>query len=566
MTVEEQRVARHPVWSSLLHLQDGVPQIKDRKFLLSWPDFTPEAELGATLELLKDGGLAAVCRFPARALWLQGQLALPVADTEQCPEIAEFVAKAPFDTLELVFADESVTQPASILGHSFLRIAGERQGQTVEHAVSFYTHAETLNLPKLLWESLVTGKDGMFSLTPYADEERRYLEEEQRNLWRYAVRTTPSQRALIRNHLFELKNSKLTYFFHRYNCATVLRNIVGLSGDLSPTAGWWTTPKDLAKDFHAAGRIENTQVHLADAWLVAKLASELPDKADIRAAMLAPPAASNWPRKDWGAGQVTALQAYNRWLRQKGKIGPGAYTSNATALGSGEASGSGTSFRIDAAQDPILSEGDSHWRTEWRRTGAEQKLLLQWTPAAHALMQPHDRASAETEMLLLSPTLSVDRDQRVRIEEFQLFSMKSLVPWEPLLRSWSTQTLIGYGSLTGHPLDSRSMQATLQLGWTLRQGALDLFALSGPALRSHSLNSLSAYLRTDVGGLWRHGGVAKSRLTWSSWAGANEGAHKLEFDQAWFLRPNWLAGWRYSDTRQFMSHARSLGVYLLHSF
>lgn len=562
---QELHLAQQPVWKSLLHLHKDKPQIPHSDFLLTWPDFNPEAELRATLELLHTGGNTAACRFPARTLWLQSQMALPNLDTEKCPEIQEFISKAPFEKLELVFADESVTQPASILGHSFLKIAGTRQGRYLEHAVSFYTHAETINLPKLLWESMVTGKEGLFSLTPYALEERKYLEDEQRNLWHYEIATTLFERALIRNHLFELKNSQLTYYFHRYNCATVLRNILGLGGDLPPASPGWSTPKDVVKDLHAAGRVVNTQVQLADSWLVANLTPNMPDLNNIRSGFLTPPPPRQWPAPTWSAEQITALQAYNRWLRHKGKISSDAYTRNLVALTPKTEASPPLTLHVDAAQNPNLSSGETHWRTEWRRTGSDARAIFQWVPASHALMQAHGQASAETELILLSPTVSLDTHQQAQLEEFQIFSMKSLVPWDPLLRSWSTQTLIGYGSITGHPVDRRTTHATLELGFTSRQGAMDFFAVAGPGLRTTSGNDHPIFLRTDMGLLWRHGSMAKSRLTRTQWIHATDRPQKLELEQSWFLKRDWNVGWRYSDAMQSSSRVRSIALSLTHS-
>lgn len=559
-------LAQHPTWKSLLHLQQDKPQINDRQFLLSWPAFSPEAELRATLALVSREGQIAACRFPARVLWLQSKLPLTGIDTSSCPEIQEFQAKAPFDKLELVFADESVTQPASILGHSFLRISGEREGRSIDHAISFYTHAETMNLPKLLWESLVTGKEGLFSLSPYTQEERKYLEEDQRNLWRYEIRTTPFERALIRNHFFELKHSQLTYFFHRYNCATVLRNILGIGGQLPPSTKLWNTPKDVVKDLHAAGQIQNTEVQLADSWLVTHLTADLPRAAEVHRNFRDSHLASQWSAEGLHSEQLIGLEAYHRWLHHTGKIGIDTYAINTSKLARHRHKEDSLGLHVDDGQNPRLSNGESHWRAELQRTESSEKILLKWTPASHALMQSHHRASAETELVLLSPTMSIDRQRQIRVEAFDIFSMKSLIPWDPLLRSWSSQTFIGYGSLTGHPHDRRTAHASLQFGLTSRRGAIDLFAVTGPGLRTPSAENSSYFMRTDFGGLWRHGDTGKTRLAWTHWASGSNTTWKRELEQSWFLSKTWHAGWRYSDALQRSSRSRSLGVSLIHIF
>ena len=561
-----QRLAHLPAWESLLHLHRNEPQIANSNFLLSWPHFSVEAELKAMLALLHSEGQIAACRFPARTLWLQNQMHLPNIDTEKCPEIEEFVSKAPFEKLELVFADESVTQPASILGHSFLKISGMRQGRISEHAVSFYTHAESINLPKLLWESLVTGKQGLFSLTPYELEENKYQVVEQRNLWQYEILTTPQERALIRNHLFELKNSQLTYFFHRYNCATVLRNILGLGGELPPAPFGWSTPKDVVKDLHTSGRVVNTQVHLADSWLVAQMTTNTPDLEGIRSSLLNQSTNPRGPDPAWVAENGTALQAYNRLLRHKGQISAEAYARNLTLLTTQADKSNQVALLVDPAQNPVLSNGETHLRSEWRQTGSTARTLFQWIPVSHTLMQAQGPGRAETELILLSPTVSLDAHRQARLEEFQVFAMKSLIPWDPLLRPWSTQTLIGYGPLTGHPNDRRSANASLELGITTRQGNLDLFAIAGPGLKTPSEKTQPFFIRADMGILWRHGDKAKSRLTLTHWIQNSGQPGKLELEQSWFLKRGWDVGWRYGTFWQSSSNIRSLALSLAHSF
>ncbi|MCX8517703.1 MAG: DUF4105 domain-containing protein [Rhodoferax sp.] len=562
----ENSLALNPVWQAMLHLQHGKPQITDPNFLLSWPAFSSQAELQATLHLLHASPQTAACRFPARIFWLQSQMDLTAIDTLNCPEIREFTEKAPFDRLELVFADKSVTQPASVLGHSFLNVVGTQDGHEIEHAISFYTSAETFNLPKLLWESLITGKKGLFSLTPYALEEHKYLEVEQRNLWRYEIRTSPFERTLIRNHLFELKNSQLTYFFHQYNCATVLYNILGLTGDMPPNAQWWITPTDLVKKLNASNRIENTKVSLADTWLVTNLAEDIPQKPKIRQEMLSGFMPFDKGRIEWTATQLTALRAYNRWLQHQGKIDTAIFENNLDVLNPASEKDTNLSLKVDDALEPSHSQGETHLRTELATFNGHTSLRLQWIPVSHTLMQLHSHASAETEMVLLSPVLAMDTLENIHLEELEIFSMKSLIPWNAFLRTWSAQTIISYGRITSHPLDSKGLHAAFELGAMSRYGQLDFYGLTGPGLNVQSNLMSNAFLKTDIGVLWRHSKIAKSRLTWTNWEGSAFHANRIEFEQSWLQNSNWLFSWKLGDVEQVESHHKSLAFTLMRTF
>ena len=238
--INASQLAKHPTWEALLHLDANQPQIKDPSFLLSDSTFSANAELLATLNFLYGAKTDAVCRFPARYLWLKDQLNLPALPLEKCADWVELSTRAPLDTLSLAFVSESVSLPASMMGHSFIKLAGHKfNGEYVEHAISFYTPAETYNLPKLYWESMVSGKDGVFALAPYQEVIKKYLDEEKRNVWTYDLDTSVNDRLLIQAHLLELKQTTLLYWFHSYNCATLLRNLIGITGRLSPNTQWW---------------------------------------------------------------------------------------------------------------------------------------------------------------------------------------------------------------------------------------------------------------------------------------------------------------------------------------
>lgn len=561
------QLSKSPVWRRLLHLHQGKPQISDSNFLITWPRFSPEAELLATVDLIRQEGQKAACRFPARTFWLQNQgFEFSAVDTNACPEILEFTSKAPFERLELIFADESVTQPASILGHSFLSFEGSLNDRKIQHAVSFYTHAETINLPKLLWESLITGKEGIFALTPWAIEEKKYLEDEQRNLWRYEIKTDPYERALIRNHLFELRHARLTYFFQNYNCATLLNNILGLTGKLPDNSRQWTTPKDVVKDAYTANLVTTTRVQLSDAWLTHQVASRTADAAPLRKVLLASDAHKDLPNsRSWQVADKVAWEAYNRWLLKNNQIDETTFEINARSLAKSSLDTGEATLSVESSLNPLLSEGETHIQAIWQKFRTYDEFLFKWTPVSHSLMQSHSKASAETELALLSPTLSV-RQGKFRIHALDIFSMKSLIPWDTLLRSKSAQALISYGRLTEHPLEKNVIQATFQLGFTYRIKGIDLFSLAGPGIKSSEIGNDNAFLRWDTGGLIRHGQSSKTRLTWSIWTTPGSATQKIDMEHARYLRQNWVLTSRYVQNWRFNQREESIGLSLIHSF
>ena len=248
-------------WHALLH-SDGVSsQISDTNFLLSTDHFTPEAELRDTLHFLYGSNPENVCRFPARYYWLKSRLDLPDLPLDSCAEVVEFRSKAPLHEISLGFASENLTHPESMMGHAFLKLTGHNSDNNeISYVVSFYTDVQTWNIPKLFAESMITGKQSYFALVSYPEKLNEYVEGEQRKLWIYHLAFTPQQRELIRLHLLELKNAHMTYFFHNYNCATVIDYILELSGKKNRHNILWSTPKGVVKNAHEMGLVTGTEV------------------------------------------------------------------------------------------------------------------------------------------------------------------------------------------------------------------------------------------------------------------------------------------------------------------
>jgi len=274
------KLHQDPMWAALLHVRQGQPSTQDPRFILTLGHFSLEGELQASLEYLYGGAVPdAVCRFPARHAWLRAHLPqAPDLPLSACADLSEFMRRAPFDQVSLAFASENLSQPSSMMGHLFLKVSGANaQGQSVEHAIAFFTDTDTYNLPKLMLDSLVLGMPGHFALSPYEDEVNTYVRKEQRSLWEYELKLDDFTRQLMRLHLIELKQTHFTYYFHRYNCATLVKHVLALAApQVLDVPDPITTPKDVIKLADAAGVIANTSVKTPARWRVRVIAQSLP--------------------------------------------------------------------------------------------------------------------------------------------------------------------------------------------------------------------------------------------------------------------------------------------------
>ena len=283
-TAIENNLHKSYIWKSLLQATNDKLNIKDTNFILSGDNFSLENELAKTIQSFFDAPNDSVkhpiCRFPARFFWIKSELGLndSTFPDVRCPEFEEYRNRAPAQKIYLIFVSENVSQPSSMMGHVFLKLSGhDHNSNYVEHAVSFYTIIDTMNIPLLIFKSTVTGMKGFFSLLPYSEQVKRYLEVEDRNVWEYGLDLSEKNKMLMYYHIWELKDLQMKYLFTGYNCATVIYNILSLSSEnfLKNNNRLWITPKDVVKEAHRNNLIAGTKLIPSDKWNIRMLSEAL---------------------------------------------------------------------------------------------------------------------------------------------------------------------------------------------------------------------------------------------------------------------------------------------------
>jgi len=218
-----------PTWLRLLHYRSepfgGVESEVDGAafFLAPRGKTDPQAELFATLRALyrpltKTPDSHARCRFPARFHWLNERLDLSDLPRLRCPKFQAFWARTLPERVALVYAANSVENPVSSFGHTFLllqRASAARLAIAVEYAPD--TKAEN---------PLVYAFKGLFGMYPgryrfhrLEDKQRYYLDEEGRDLWEYELGLSQGEIAQLIRHLWELSFTHFDYYYMSENCS-----------------------------------------------------------------------------------------------------------------------------------------------------------------------------------------------------------------------------------------------------------------------------------------------------------------------------------------------------------
>ncbi|OVE79891.1 hypothetical protein BVY02_02050, partial [bacterium J17] len=268
LKAKQKDLAAHPYWKLLLHYKPRIllpgerSLIDDSTFFLS-PDGKrdAEAELEATIKSFFDLStkdrteLISQCRFVARYRWLKNQLnfdskQLPEAE---CPHFEEWRENMAASGMTLVFPSAYFNNPASMYGHTLLRIdAADQNEQTrlLAYTTSFTASTGEDGGLAFAAKGLLGGYLGSFSVIPYYIEVTQYSDMENRDIWEYqlALNQEEVDRAVF--HLWELTTTYFDYYFFDENCSYHLLSLLEAAKPelkLTDEFKWWALPSDTVK-------------------------------------------------------------------------------------------------------------------------------------------------------------------------------------------------------------------------------------------------------------------------------------------------------------------------------
>ena len=234
----EQQLWRHQEWINLL-LYDVknkskdkyLSQVDDERFFNAKDGKTnSKNELLATIAAfyrtdIKDNEHPQ-CRFVARLEWLRKKLSintntLPVEDCKDYKEWQDIVRA---DSVTLIFPAYHLGSPASMFGHTLLRLDtkfGDNESEWLSFAVNFGANINEIDENSMLYafNGLSGGYSGNFVVGPYFKKIKEYNHIENRDIWEYRLDLTAEETHRMVNHLWELKEMDFDYYFLDENCS-----------------------------------------------------------------------------------------------------------------------------------------------------------------------------------------------------------------------------------------------------------------------------------------------------------------------------------------------------------
>ena len=290
----EKGLQRERMWEVLLHYKPALrgpvrftfeSLIDDPRFFLSPEGKTdPAGELDATIRAFFDedaiGDDHPQCRFPARLGWLTETLSI---DKERLPRVECAGYKEAFDSIDPkgaahVFATAHINSPASMFGHSFVRIDSSKESRLLSYAANYAALPTDTNTFVYTYKGVFGHYKGFYSILPYYTKVQEYSDMDHRDMWEYRLDLTEAEVERMVAHLWELKDIFSYYYFFDENCSYTILFILEAarpSLHLTDAPGLSVIPIDTVRAIRDSGIVADVVFRPSRAAKIRHIASLL---------------------------------------------------------------------------------------------------------------------------------------------------------------------------------------------------------------------------------------------------------------------------------------------------
>jgi hypothetical protein len=514
-------------WRAMLHFPKHATQslIDDPTFFLSPQGRTdPSAELAASIETFNQkptaiGDDSPQCRFLGRYRWLQRNAPTLAKNfvAQDCPAWEKLIARVKPHSVKLVFPDGYLNSPASMFGHTLLRIDQADPQPLRSFAVNYAAQTNEENGIAYAFNGLTGRYKGYYSLMPYPEKLQEYQFGEQRDIWEYQIKLSPSESEAMLEHIWELQGIYANYYFLDRNCSYQLLALIEVARpDLDLLNGWGPSviPIDTIRRLENASLVGKSNLRPSQATqinqklkllsheeieVVQNLGNPTIDVRDIhlptdiaRRALILDTATDylQWER----SRQNMSLEQYRvrflYLLSQRSQIKNLKSNINKTEAAD--------------ALDPTHGHGTKRFSVSAIQQDGAQALGLSYRPAFHDMRDRENGYRPGAGISFLEVHARWDQHQdKLEVDTFDLLRIESLAARNALLKPYSWR--VNVGAKRADPLDMKSpLQPFASVGagptYRLNQGRWLIFATAEALLSKDRLDNKTF---TDVG--WRLG-------------------------------------------------------------
>lgn len=224
------------------------------------------AELDATLAAFLAPAGARVrrdlhpqCAFAARFAWLVEELGADGREIPRvpCPALAIWRGDlGPVRGVSLIFPEAYMNNPASMFGHTLLRLdrappgSDEDRRDLLAYAVNFAAETGDDGGALFAVKGLIGTYPAYFTLWSYDTKVTQYGDWESRDIWEYRLSFTPAEIERLILHVWELRDVRFDYYFFDENCSYQLLGLLEVARpglELRARFHGWAIPADTVR-------------------------------------------------------------------------------------------------------------------------------------------------------------------------------------------------------------------------------------------------------------------------------------------------------------------------------
>lgn len=456
-------------WHLLLkynkHILGGVVSEADGMAFFNSPHgkTDPESELAATLASffvplteIEKGKEHPQCTFPARFKWLNQQLTFDSdrLEIQKCDRLDRWVNTLDPVGVTLVFASYFMNNPASMLGHTLIRIDSRRTGSDhnlMNYGANYAAIPDTENAFLYALKGLIGSFQGRFAIFPYYVKVQEYNNWESRDLWEYELKFSEDQLNTMLLHLWELGGTYFDYYYFQENCSYHVLSLLEIANPklrLKDQFFFSVIPADTVKIVMAQEDLVKRVVY-RPAVLTQMNHKRLKmgdEEKEILQGMIKgeiTPESITFGRFSPGS-QALVLDTYMDYLQyhnlqeksdKEVKIPHSVLLARSRLKVTDEWAGPTTRF----SSPPHLGHGTDRFRLGMGHNDRESFLELAYRPAYHDLMAKDVGYDRNSEIIFMDFKLRYYLEsERVRLDQAKFLSITALNPYDTLFTkpSW----------------------------------------------------------------------------------------------------------------------------------
>lgn len=273
--IEQDRLYNRDGWRKVMYYESVSggwrSQVAEPAFFFSPIGRTdPAAEYFATVRaFISDtpdmGDDAAQCRYPRRFDWVSSQLPEDgVFPDIECPALSAFIEQAAPAGMTLIYPNAYLNNPASMFGHTFVRVDGQAGGETrnalLALTVSYGADVQpNENGFVYAFKGLTGLYPGSVRSHPYYRQVQNYNELESRDIWEYPMNLSSAQAETFVKAGWDLKDVNINYAYLLKNCSYRLLSLLEAAFphyDLVDDFDVYAVPVDTLRKLDSVGLLQ----------------------------------------------------------------------------------------------------------------------------------------------------------------------------------------------------------------------------------------------------------------------------------------------------------------------